>query len=71
MKPTVGDLVLYGDECNDRMGTIGLVIEIGVMTNPPTVRVMWESGDDEVVYSDELIAVASCGKVYKPHEACY
>ena len=55
----VGDFVKYSDGCNDRLGTCGLVIEVGISyknqeTEPPVVGVLWETGELENVFGDEL-----------------
>ncbi len=51
-----GDLVKYSeDEYNDRLGTWGVVIDAqGEKISPPVVTIMWETGEFERVFSDEL-----------------
>ena len=55
----VGDLIEYSDVLNDRLGVIGLVINTCVLGNyeeedPPTVEILWENGEFEQVFEDEL-----------------
>ena len=60
----VGDFVEFNkDEYNDRLGVYGLVIATGVLYNgkeaePSLVNVLWESGEFEDVFEDELVVVS-------------
>jgi hypothetical protein len=51
-----GDLVAYSEnEYNDRLGTQGVVIDVqDEKVAPPVVTIMWETGEFEKVFSDEL-----------------
>jgi hypothetical protein len=55
----VGDLIRYSDDCNDRLGTHGLIVGagVGVEIEPPIVSILWETGEIEDVFEDELSLV--------------
>ena len=52
----VTDLVSYSEnEFNDRLGTRGIVIDVqDEKVTPPLVTILWETGEFERVFSDEL-----------------
>jgi hypothetical protein len=64
----VGDLIKYSDDCNDRLGTHGLIVDVGftgsgVEIEPPIVSILWETGEIEDVFEDELSLVQESIKV--------
>ena len=73
----IGDLIVYNDDANDRLGTIGLVVgtagdgpgiadgSLYGLTVPPMVNILWESGELEEVYEDELRLVEDNIEVIK------
>ena len=66
-----GDLIIYTDDINDRLGTIGLIVESHTAhkdgeVEPPMMTVLWESGELEDVYADELGLVADSVSVVLP-----
>ena len=55
----VGDLIEYTDDCNDRLGTHGLIVAAVTLINgkeiePPLVEILWETGEIERVFEDEI-----------------
>jgi hypothetical protein len=54
----VGDLVRlkigYTDECNDRLGVCGIIIGCDRRTVPPMITVLWDSGEPECIFEDEV-----------------
>ncbi len=55
----VGDLIIYTDEVNDRLGENGIVIATdpiwdGNQIEAALVEVYWDTGEFEKVFTDEL-----------------
>lgn len=56
----LGSLIRYSEnEYNDRLGTRGVVIDVqDENVAPPVVTIMWETGEFERVFSDELEVIS-------------
>ena len=57
-----GDLVIYTDDVNDRLGKQGLVIATdpiwdGNEFEPALIEVFWDTGEVERIFADEVEVV--------------
>ena len=58
----MGDLIVYIDEVNDRLGSHGLVIATdpiwdGNEIEPALIEILWDTGEIERVFADEVAVV--------------
>ena len=58
----IGDLIRYSESPSSRIGAHGLIIDIvftgpDVEIEPPLVSILWETGEIEDVFEDELSLV--------------